>query len=63
MLPAYMLPGAFTVLDAFPRTPAGKVDRKALPDLVPRQPSGTDMERRAEVALDPGRMPACQRSR
>lgn len=30
-LPEYMVPATFTALEAFPRSPAGKVDRRRLP--------------------------------
>ena len=41
-LPDFMVPAALTVLDAMPLTPAGKIDRKALPRPDSLQLGGAD---------------------
>jgi amino acid adenylation domain-containing protein/non-ribosomal peptide synthase protein (TIGR01720 family) len=46
-LPAYMLPGYVMELDRLPRTPSGKVDRRALPD-----PRAGEAERRPAPPRD-----------
>ncbi len=49
-LPSHMIPSAFVAIDAFPLTPSGKLDRRALPapplTAVTGQPPSTDAQRR-----------------
>ena len=37
-LPTFMIPTHIAILDTFPLTPEGKIDRKALPSYVPSKP-------------------------
>lgn len=55
-LPGYMVPSAFTMLVALPRTPNGKIDRNALPKpemaSAQREPLTCDMEIRVASVFE-----------
>ncbi|MEU5431757.1 amino acid adenylation domain-containing protein [Streptomyces sp. NPDC020719] len=51
VLPDHMVPSAFVVLDAFPRTPNDKLDRAALPAPDPARTAGTAPRSPREKAI------------
>ncbi|MET0592282.1 MAG: amino acid adenylation domain-containing protein [Polyangiaceae bacterium] len=50
-LPDYMVPSAIAVIERMPRTPSGKIDRRALPDITLPKPNYRDPSSESERAL------------
>jgi amino acid adenylation domain-containing protein len=51
LLPRYMVPSQFVILESLPKTPNGKVDRKALPDPARSKPGGRAPQSETEEML------------
>lgn len=51
-LPAYMHPSQYVVVDSLPRTPNGKIDRRALPDPAPLRTESRGSSTQPHTALE-----------
>lgn len=51
VLPEYMLPSYYVLVDSFPRTTSGKIDKKNLPAPEYRRPSSAPLYKRANTKI------------